>query len=261
MNLESFAEGTSPLHRLDPRIKFIAACGFAVVAAVAHDLRALVPALGFALGLALWARLDLRLLVQRLLLVNTFVALLWLFLPFTYPGQAAFTVGPLTASHEGLGFALMLTVRTNAIVLATIALLGTTPVFNLVHALQHLHLPSKLVHIAFFCYRYIDVIQREYLRLRDAMRIRGFRPRTTLHTYTSYAYLIGMLLVRSYERSERVYQAMLCRGFKGDFPVYRHFHLHRRDFLYLAAMAAVILLLILLESGMIVMHSYRSFSI
>ena len=246
MNLESFAAGTSPLHRIDPRFKLIAACGFAVVAAVAQDFRALVPALSVALGLALWARLDLRALVRRLFLVNTFVALLWLFLPFNYPGQAAFTVGPLTASQEGLAFALMLTLRTNAIVLATIALLGTIPVFNLVHALQHLYLPTKLVHVAFFCYRYIDVIEREYLRLRDAMRIRGFRPRTTLHTYTSYANLIGMLLVRSYERSERVYQAMLCRGFKGDFPVYRHFHLHRNDFFFLASMAAVLLVLILL---------------
>ena len=246
MNLESFAEGTSLLHRLDPRTKFLGACGFAVVAAVAQDFGTLVPAVIVALILVLWARLDGRTLVRRLLLVNAFVALLWLILPFTYPGEAAFAIGPLTASRQGLRFSLLLTLRTNSIVLATIALVGTTPVSNLVHALQHLHLPAKLVHIAFFSYRYIDVIQREYLRLRDAMRIRGFRPHTTLHTYTSYAYLVGMLLVRSYERSERVYQAMLCRGFRGTFPVYRHFHLHRRDFLFMALMAVVIATLALL---------------
>jgi len=245
-SIESFAQGSSPLHTLDPRVKFLAACGFAAVAAVSQDFRTLVPALLFAAALVLWARLDLRVLARRLLLVNTFVALLWLFLPFTYPGEAAFHIGPLTASQEGLRFALLLTLRTNGIVLTTIALVGTTPVFNLVHALQHLHLPAKLVHVAFFCYRYIDVIQREYLRLRDAMRIRGFRPRTSLHTYTSYAYLIGMLLVRSYERSERVYQAMLCRGFKGDFPVYRHFELDRRDLIYSGGLACAILLLALL---------------
>jgi len=246
MNLESFARGTSPLHELDPRLKFIAACGFAVVAAVARDFRTLVPALVFALLLVLWARLDLRTLGRRLLLVNGFVTLLWLFLPFTYPGRTAFSVGPLNASHEGLRFSLILTLRTNAIVLATIALVGTTPVFNLVHALQHLRLPEKLVHIVFFCYRYIDVIQREYSRLRSAMRIRCFRPRTSLHTYTSYAYLVGMLLVRSYERSQRVYQAMLCRGFKDRFPVYRHFHLRRRDLLHFGIMAVVIFALAVL---------------
>ena len=246
MNLESFAQGTSTLHRLDPRIKFVAACGFAIVVAVAREFRPLVPALLFAACLVLWARLDLRALVRRLLLVNGFVLLLWLFLPFTYPGETAFSLGPLTASREGLRFALLLTLRTNAIVLATIALVGTTSVFELVHALQHLRLPVKLVHVAFFCYRYIDVIQREYLRLRDAMRIRGFRPRTSLHTYTSFAYLIGMLLVRSFERSQRVYQAMLCRGFKGSFPVYRHFHLHRRDLLHLVFMGAAIVVLALL---------------
>lgn len=241
MNLESFAGGTSLFHRLDPRAKIVAACGFAAVVAVTRDVWTLAPALGLAFGLVLWARLGPGPLLRRLLLVNGFVALLWLFLPFNYPGQPAFSIGPLTASREGLEFALALTLRTNAIVLATIALMGTTPVFDLVHALQHLHLPVKLVHLAFFCYRYIEVIQREYLRLRSAMRIRCFRPRTSLHTYTSYAYLVGMLLVRSYERSQRVYQAMLCRGFKGSFPVYRHFHLERRDLLFLTFMAVAVL--------------------
>jgi cobalt/nickel transport system permease protein len=248
MNLEPFVRGDSALHRLDPRVKVTGAAAFALVAALARDLHALVPALIAAAGLAAWARLELRALARRLLLVNGFFALLWLFLPFTYPGETLFAVGPLSASRAGLRFTLILTLRANAIVLSSIALLGTTTVFNLVHALQHLHLPAKLVHIFFFCYRYIDVIQREYLRLRQAMRIRGFRPRTNLHTYRAYAYLVGMLLVRSYERSGRIYQAMLCRGFKGDFPVYRHFSLGRSDLIHLGIIAAIVVGLATLQA-------------
>ena len=100
MNLDSFAQGGSLLHRLDPRAKFAAACGFAVVVAVARDFQTLVPALGLALGLVLWARLGAGPLLRRLLLVNSFVALLWLFLPFNFPGEPAFRIGPLTASRR-----------------------------------------------------------------------------------------------------------------------------------------------------------------
>jgi len=246
MTLEPFAQGASPLHQLDPRVKLVAAFAYAAVAAVSGDFLTLGTALLFSLAMAAWALLSPGLLLRRLLLVNTFIVMLWCFLPFTYPGERVFTLGPLTASREGLRLALLLTLRANAIVLATIALVGTTPAFGLAHAMQHLHLPQKLVQLFFFTYRYIHLIGSEYTRLRAAMRIRCFRPRTSLHTYASYAYLVGMLLVRSYERSQRVYQAMCCRGFKGQFPVYRHFRLTRRDLIQLGVIGAFIIILVVL---------------
>ena len=66
-------------------------------------------------------------------------------------------------------------------------------------------------------YRYIFVIEQEYQRLMRAARIRNFRPGSNLHTYRTYAYLLGMLFVRSAERAKRVHLAMVCRGFSGKF--------------------------------------------
>ena len=240
MHLEEFAEGTSFVHATDPRIKLVLAAAFAVAVATADTYRALLPALAMALALVAMARLNLRLLLSRLVVVNAFVVLLWLFLPFTYPGETVYELGPLRATGEGIHASLLITLRTNAIVMVTIALLGTTSIFNLVHALRHLRVPDKLVHTFFFCYRYIAVIHEEYTRLRHAMRVRCFRPRTSLHTYRSYAYLVGMLLIKSYERSVRIYQAMLCRGFRGEYPTFHHFHLHGRDLVSLAVMAVLI---------------------
>ena len=247
MHFEEFAFGNSAVHTADPRVKLVAAVAFSVVVAVSDAYRALVPALFVACGLVLLARLDLRTLGRRLAVVNGFVVLLWLILPFTFPGKAFFSLGPLTASREGVAYSLTITLRTNAIVLTTIALVGTTSIFNLVHALRHVRVPEKLVHIFFFCYRYIAVIHLEYLRLRNAMRVRCFHPKTSLHTYRSYAYLVGMLLIKSYERSHRIYQAMLCRGFKGQYPTFHHFRMRRRDLGYLGLMAVVIVLLAALQ--------------
>ncbi len=238
MHLDEFAEGNTVIHRLDPRVKLLAGAPLVFVVALMEGIGGPLAALALAVLLSAVARLSPRMLLQRLLAVNVFVVLLWVFVPFGYPGEAALSIGPLTATHEGLRYVLGITLKTNAMVLVTIALLGTSHVFELAHALVHMRFPQKLVHLFFFFYRYISVLHDEYTRLRNAMRMRSFRPRTDMHTYRTYAYLVGMLLVRSFERSQRVYGAMLCRGFHGHFPLMSHFHLHRADIVFAVLMAA-----------------------
>ena len=79
------------------------------------------------------------------------------------------------------------------------------------------------------------------------MRIRGFVPRTNIHTYRSYAYLVGMLLVRSYDRAERIHKAMLCRGFSGKYYTLSRSSIKIGDILYLSLMLAAILGLAFLQ--------------
>ncbi len=230
MHLEEFAEGSSPLHRMDPRVKFLAAGPFLVLTALAGGLAAPAYALVVSIVLAVLAGLDPLKLGVRMLVVNVFVAVVWVFLPFSMQGEAAFSIGPFVASRQGVIYALQITLKTNAIVLATIAVYGTTEAMSLAHALVHLRAPVKLVYLFFYFYRYVSVLHEEYTRLREAMRVRCFHSRVSKHSYTTFANLIGMLIVRSFERSERVYEAMLCRGFHGHFPVIGHFHLHRVDY-------------------------------
>ncbi|NOY65084.1 MAG: cobalt ECF transporter T component CbiQ [Nitrospirae bacterium] len=239
MHLEEFAEGDSLLHRIDPRVKFITLMPFILLVAVLKGIELPLIGLIVSLVLVIIARLPLKKLINRLLVVNTFVLLLWLFIPFSYPGREIFSIGPLGLSQEGLLYVLSITIKTNAIVLATIAVLGTSEIFSLAHALLHLKMPEKLVYLFFFFYRYISVLHEEYTRLKRAMAIRCFHPETNMHTYRSFAYLVGMLLVRSYERSQRIYQAMLCRGFQGRFPLVRHFRLTGRDILFLTVMISI----------------------
>jgi cobalt/nickel transport system permease protein len=124
---------------------------------------------------------------------------------------------------------------------------ATVPVVTLGQALHQMWVPDKLAHLLLFTYRYIYVFETEYRRLVQAMKIRGFRPRTNLHTYRSYGYLAAMLLVRSFDRAERVFQAMLCRGFDGTFYSLKIFTWQRRDRLFLAASLPVLAGLVCLE--------------
>ena len=119
MHLEEFAEGTTILHRLDPRVKFITVGPLLVFTAISSGL--IAPAYALMLGALMGAvaRLDVRKVVVRLIAVNFFVLALWVFLPFSTPGEAVFALGPLLATREGLLYALSITMKTNAIVLVT----------------------------------------------------------------------------------------------------------------------------------------------
>jgi cobalt/nickel transport system permease protein len=232
MHLEEFAEGTSIFHRLDPRVKFITLMPYIFIIALMNGLHGPLAALIVSTIMMLVTRISLKKIISRLFVVNAFIVLLWIFLPFSYPGDVVFRAGPFTATREGLLFVLSMTLKANAIVIATIAVLGTSEVFSLAHALIHLKVPLKLVYLFFFFYRYISVMHEEYSRLRKAISVRAFKPKTNLHTYKTYAYLVGMLIVKSFDRSQRIYNAMLCRGFKGKFPIVSHFNIRGKDVLF-----------------------------
>lgn len=232
---ESFSAGTSLVHRLDPRGKIVVAALFAVLVATTTTYATALAGLTLALLCLALARLPLRKVLVRLLMVNSFIFFLWLVLPLTYPGDPLWRLGPLSATRQGLVFTGLITLKSNAIIIALIALVATIPVVTLGQALNQMKFPDKLSHLLLFTYRYIYVFEQEYHRLVQAMKIRGFRPRTNLHTYRSYAYLAAMLLVNSFDRAERVFQAMLCRGFHGNFYSLRTFSWQRCDRLFLAA--------------------------
>lgn len=231
MYMEEFAKGDSPIHRLDPRTKIIAALVFSLVVALNHSLEATAAAMVFPAVVIAVARISIIRVLRRLVLVNGLILFLWFFLPFTFPGETIYSIGPLEIHREGVLFAFLLTLKSNAIVLAMIGLLGTSPIFSLVHALSHMGVPDKVVHLFFFCFRYVHVIHDEYGRLVRAMKIRSFKPGTNLHTYRTYAYLMGMLLVRSFDRSKRIVAAMKCRGFRGQFYILHHYEMRKSDYL------------------------------
>ena len=246
MHLEEFAHGHSLVHRLDPRVKLLAALFWSYMVATSDHLPLLTWALGCGLALTAMAGLSARKLCARFAFVNAFIALFWLTLPFSMPGEQVFSLGPLYAGHEGLLLALRITLKCNAILLAVTALLGSSTVFALVHALRHLALPEKLVHMFFFTFRYFQIMHAEYLRLREAMRVRCFTPGTNRHSYKSYAQLMGMVLVRSLDRAERVHEAMLCRGYTGKLWVFEHFSMKWQDIAFSAFFACLCGILLLL---------------
>lgn len=223
------------------------AVGFSVLVAVCQQCATLGLALTAAvLGMVL-ARLSAGQVARRLAPVNLVLLLLVSLIPWTTPGTPLVSLGPLGYSREGLLLVAVIALKGNAIVLALVVLLGTLDATTLGHALSHFYVPEKLIHLLLFTVRYLEVLEREYLRLTAAMQMRGFRPGVNLHTYRTYGYLVGMLLVRSLERSQRVVAAMKCRGFRGRFYLLDHFAFSLHDARFGMVSLSVLLGLALVE--------------
>ncbi|RJP25339.1 MAG: cobalt ECF transporter T component CbiQ [Candidatus Abyssobacteria bacterium SURF_5] len=244
---QDFSAGSSWIHRLDPRVKIISATGFSVVTALLSRHPALASAACAAFVLIVQAQLPVRPLLRRLVIVNFFVLFLWLTLPIRLAGAAPIQLGPVGIAPDGFSLALILTIKSNAIVAAGIALLATNRPAEIARGLHRLRVPAKIVQILLFMLRYLSEIEREYGWMKAAMTMRGFRPTNNLRTYKAYAHLIGLLLIVSYEKAQAIHAAMLCRGFDGRFYVLDERPRSRADMLFAASMAAVLMLLLYLQ--------------
>ncbi|MGD9042978.1 MAG: cobalt ECF transporter T component CbiQ [Desulfobacterales bacterium] len=244
---EPFAIGNSIIHQLDPRIRVGFTFVYAFVVALSYRFPALIAALMLSAILGLIAQISIKEVSKRLLAVNTLIFLLWLILPFTFQGEVLTRIGSFVIYRPGVTLAAQITLKSNAILLAFIALMATMPFATLGHALHRLRVPDKIVHLLLMTYRYIFVIEHEFQRLMRAAKIRGFRPGTNVNTYRTFAYVIGMLFVRSAARAERVHQAMLCRGFRGRFYSLQEYQIGKAGWLFAIIMTVLILGLIVME--------------
>ena len=229
---EHFADGHSPVHRITPRIRLVVALLFSCAVALFKTHTGAEAALGVGVLITLLAQLPFKPLLKRLTVINAFVLFLWIFLPFTTKGDVLATFGPLTASQQGIDLAILLTLKANAIMLVFISLAATMTVAQFGRGMQRLGVPDKLCHLLLFTFRYIFVIEQEYRRMIRALQARGFKAGTNMHTWRTYSYLVGMLLVKSYDRAQQVYNAMLCRGFDGRFHTLDKEKLTGKDYFF-----------------------------
>ncbi|GAB1410482.1 cobalt ECF transporter T component CbiQ [Desulfovibrionales bacterium] len=241
---EPFAQGESWIHHLDPRARLVMATLFALTVALSRHLS--TGLVGLALGMLVLtaSRPPLGPLMRRLCAINVFLVFLGITVPLTMPGSILWTFGPLHVSLEGVLLALAVTLKANAIMFVFIAFVASIPFPTLGHALEYLGVPRKLTFLLLFTYRYIHTLAGEWRRLHTASRLRGFVPRTGLHTYRTVGHMLGMVLVNSFDRAGRVYQAMLLRGFTGQFTSVRQFSLTFLDRIMLVIWLALMILVL-----------------
>jgi len=220
---------------IDPRVKVVVLFLFSWGIALSPDFSTALSYLPFVCLSLVAAKGRILKLLKLLFVANTFLLFLVVTMVFTYESPRTVKVGALSLSVDGLVYGLLLLLKSSLILLLTASFLSTSSAFTVFHALHHLRLPANLCQILFFTYRYVHTVKEEYETMVKAAKCRGFRPENSVRTYRTFANIVANLLVKSYKRADRVYKAMLCRGFRGTFPVYHHFSLKREDIIFVVS--------------------------
>jgi cobalt/nickel transport system permease protein len=251
---ERYEHGNGLLHRIDPCVKIVTVVlfAFAVLASREGDWIAFA---GFALFVALviaLSGLPLKLVIGRSMLALPFV-IVAVPLIFTREGETIFRVPLLgwTASEEGVRAVASILLKSWLTVLMAVVLTATTRPLDLIRGLERLRLPRILTATVLFMYRYLFVIGEEGQRLMRARDARsagdGMRRSGGSLAWRARVLgnMVGSLFIRSFERSERIYAAMLARGFDGRIRTLTTQQLGTRDWIVLMLAVAALCGLVL----------------
>ena len=116
--------------------------------------------------------------------------------------------------QTGVDEMITILIKITLCVTLAIILTATTSNIEIIYGLQKLKVSPLLISIFSFAIRYIDVFIDEVKRVRVSMRSRGYDEKG-IKSLKPLAFASGALLIRGYERGERVYNSMLSRCFRG----------------------------------------------
>lgn len=202
---------------LDPRARLLSVLAATILIASTPRGHLLPFLLYFPLivvGIVVCSNASWRYLIARCVASSPFILMASVLLLFQYDltadGRPA-GIGP-AASVAGKGYAASLLLA---------FLTESTPLAQILWAMRKLGSPESLNLILGMMYRYTALLEEEWTRLERARNSRTVRPFGFTQMFGVYGRQLGILLVRSWERAERVHAAMLARGFDGSWPVWK----------------------------------------
>lgn len=231
---ERYSRLSSPVHLWEPRARTLSLFLLICSLAMAESLRQ--AAVGFLISLVLvnTTRFPLDHVLRFMRWPAIFLLPLAVILPFTGDAGEIASV-PLLHLHvpwssQGVYLGLLFLIRGLGASLVAMVLVGAAPFTVTIQALYDLGLPSTLSQIFLFAYRYVFLLNEELMNMGRSMSCKGFMKRSDLRTAQVLAMSMTMLFIRSYERAEAVYLAMLSRGYQGEFTSNGGEKIDRSDF-------------------------------
>lgn len=232
--IDKYSERDSFLHRLDPRTKIISFLGFIILIALTPPIQLIIfgqYALVI-LVLVLLSCVPILFILKRTLLVIPFVLIIIIFIPFLKQGKIAFTLNlwliKPVITYEGLLVSWNVFIKSISSVLLLTILISTTNFNTMLKGLERLMIPKILIILLSFMYRYLFLLIDEAEHMQRARNARWFGG-YIFRQIKIIGNMIALLFIRSYERAERVYAAMLARGFDGNIRLINNLKLTPKD--------------------------------
>jgi len=243
--IDQYSDINSFIHRLDPRTKLLSCLAFilAVVLTPAGNWRLFAFYFLLIAALILLSRIPLLYVFKRSLVIIPFVLMVAVFIPFFKQGQVAWScnIGDwrIAVTWEGLLVLATVLIKSWLSILSLILLSSSTRMAGLLEGMKRLGTPKIFILIVSFMYRYLFVLADQMLRMRQARDSRNFGG-SRRRQFQTLGNMIGMFFIRSYERAERIYAAMLARGYNGEIPVVQKLHFRSPDAYFSLALALLL---------------------
>ncbi len=228
--LDRLSYRDTPVHRIDPRVKIVTTLVFliTVVSMPEYEISGLMPFFLYPVFLLSVGEIPPGFLLKKLLLVSPFVLMVALFNPL-FDKTPMLELGGFTITGGWISF-FSIIIKFVLTIGTALLLVATTSFNGICEGLSALRLPRVFVVQLMLLYRYIFVLTEEAIRMVRARDCRA--PGKRGRDVRVFVHLVGVLLVRTYGRAERVYASMLSRGFRGEIPAKRVHRLKARDMLF-----------------------------
>jgi len=222
--LDKYSTLDSPIHRRDPRAKIIAflAALLLMVSEPRGETGAFLFYYILIVLIVVVSRVPIRYVLKRCMIVSPFVIL---------------AAGLMMVSGNDAGdtvlISLSIALKAFAAVILLTLLTSTEKFHRLIEGMRSLKLPSLLGVLSSFVYRYMFILSDEMMRTRRA-RMSRTPGRPLTGRFRTYGNQAATVFLRSWERSQVVYDAMCSRGFNGKFPLRRAFDFTWPDSIFLS---------------------------
>lgn len=230
LEIDQYAHLQSSLQRWDPRFKMVSLFTLVFVTALLKSFPLALAILFFSFALLTYSRIPLKFVFAALKWVLFFLLPFFILLPLSYPGEGEPLFWGLSFSWEGIRLSSLIVTKAMAIVIISFVVFGSARFDTSMIAAQNLKCPKVLVQMMLFSYRYIFVFLDEMRRMNVAMKTRGFVAGPNGQSLKTLGNFVGALLIRSFERTERVHQAMLSKGYTGDLHTLVRFQSQQKDY-------------------------------
>ncbi|WP_378955909.1 cobalt ECF transporter T component CbiQ [Pelosinus sp. sgz500959] len=239
--LDEMASKATMIHLINPCVKLLTTVIFLIVVASfsKYEISGLFPMMIYPMIVIILGELPINPILNRVLLALPFVLFIGIFNPI-FDRIPLVYVGPFFISGGWVSFISIL-LRFILAVTAALVLVATTGIDAIGMALLRLKVPKVLVVQLLFMYRYLYVLLEEFIRTLRAYSLRSFHGEGI--QYGIWGSLLGQLLLRTIDRAQRIYQAMLCRGFDGEVRLRGQKKLVGMDVIYLLGWSAVFIIL------------------
>ncbi|OGO24980.1 MAG: cobalt ECF transporter T component CbiQ [Chloroflexi bacterium RBG_16_50_9] len=200
----------------------------------------------FCLVTLLMVGIPIKLLVLRLTIPLVMAGVILITQIFLFGTTTVFTIPlwgfNLVGYQEGLSRGILIMCRVIGGVSLILFLSMSTPASHLLLAAAWFRGPKILIELSLLMYRYIFVLLEEIITIRDAQKVRlGYR--NWRHSMRSLSVLGGSLVLRAYDRAERVFEAMTARGYTGIMPMTNAGHFSRKDFIVATCLSTFLIIL------------------